>query len=451
MSGPKLSAYELEQRKRAEIANCQSRIVTIKSFALSAIQMIHSECITLERHQRIIESSSISENEKELAVNEIESIVSTLKELVSEYNQIVDSPSGATLEDLKADCEKLSAARSQIDSKVSTIISSSSKYAGILNAAVEDLRSTMESPSFSIEEALAGLPQEPHDNHANERITDLSQKREMVLDRAKKLLKRSDLHEQDKLRVQKAIRRINDTKNDRELDEIASLVLGEIERSIKKYSGLLSEYQQLINTRDVLAASLGLPKDTTKMPENDKELADSITKIKEQIKQMEEAMLSRAEKQEISKCIDDAMRELGYELIGSQTKGSRKSRFTLYNFHGTSGLQFVQREDGIIRVQVVGLANGEHVVTDAESNYLLHEQENFCKVYEQIVTTLEKKGLNPKIGTMKKNPPNKSFNAYVNVDDYNPSYTVQTENTSVGNKRKNQYSHYRKPKNLTQN
>lgn len=446
MSGPKLSAYELEQRKRAEIEHFQLKIVSMKSSALSATQKLLSQVVHLERHQQIIEASTITEEEKESAIDEIKTQISSIKELVCEYDRVAGLPSRASIEEIKADCEKIASELKVIDSKTSVCSSWQSKYTDTLKTAVDNLCNNRTAPPFSIEDALAELRPSQDDNKRIEKTTDITKKREILLKRANKLLKSFGLCEQDRNRIQDAICRINETNTPRELDEIASLVLGEIERSVKQFSSLLSDFQQLTNTKEILASSLGLTYEEPSAPESVTELNSATTLLKQQIKQMEEALLARAERKEIALCIDEAMRELGYELIGSKRKGSRNSIFTLYNFHGKTGLQVVQREDGVVRIQVVGLSNGTHTVSDDEEDFLFHEQELFCEDYEKIVRAFESKGIRGKKGSVYRNPPDRQFNTYVNVHEYDPLYRIYGQSVSTTDMQGKKKQQHKPPK-----
>lgn len=76
----------------------------------------------------------------------------------------------------------------------------------------------------------------------------------------------------------------------------------------------------------------------------------------------------------------------------------------------------IQKEDGTVRLKVVGLSKSNRPPRESEKEHLLHMQEEFCSAYEQIKEAFIRQGIRQVQGTERKLPPDKQFSQIINVD-----------------------------------
>ena len=88
MSGPKLSAYELEQMRKAELERIQREIIRLKSLAMQDIQEAQrgkhwcvEECQRLEYQQQLLNASTLSTSEKQHIDKGIQSRIAMVQKL----------------------------------------------------------------------------------------------------------------------------------------------------------------------------------------------------------------------------------------------------------------------------------------------------------------------------------------------------------------------------------
>lgn len=426
MSGPKLSAYELEQMRKAELERIQREIVRIKSLAMQDIQEAQcgkqwcvEECRRLDYQKQLLDSSTLSTTEKQHIAKEIQHRVSKVQALQKLYAAVQSGVFGSSLEEVQREQSAISAQLSGCRKEKSAYESGSSAYEASLSKVADDLCNAVRSENFSLEKALANLPPRP----AKE--DELQGERSDLIVRAQAIINHTYSSPADKVRAMKAINRINKTKDPRELRELRSLVIGEIERTIRKTEPLIEEYHQLLATQNALSASLGVTE--LEQPQAFKDIAELrqiITKAKAQIKKLEAKLLEEAERAEIARCIDLAMEELGYDFIGKKRSENGSSQIKLFEFNDSTGLQVIHRQDGVIRIKVVGLANEDKQPTEQEQDALYQEQVQFCDEYDEIVEAFRRKGVVMRAGTQKRNPAHKQFSQFVNVSEYSSSYTA---------------------------
>lgn len=441
MSGPKLSAYELELRKREALKKVQDRIIYIKTKAIDDCHRIDEIINHLHQQMNLLEATSISDIEKRKAIETIKEQICDLEQFRQTYLSIHISQIGGGLEELQSALQSLEKRMNALESQEVAVANKSLLYKDTLVQAVNS--SSEEDADTGIEVTLSSISSSfPKDERKilNDSIT-------YLINRANEYLNYDMLDNESKDRLQKAVRQIqNPSITARALSEIESLVIREIGRKLQKTKDLTKEYQQLQNTRNALRSSLGtVTPQNDNIPHNEEGIIAAIDSIKKEIHYLEERLFEESEKAEITSTIDSAMKELGYELIGLKPSSTRSSTIHLFHFLGDSGLQVTQRTDGVIRIQVVGLADKQHSVTTTDNDYLLTQQESFCSIYNKIVSTFESKGISAKPETLKKNPPNKQFNKFVDPTEYDPSYSIPSREVFTANQKNMHHKHRMNP------
>lgn len=448
MSGPKLSAYELEQMRKAELERIQREIVRLKSLAMHDIQEAKQgqqwcteECQRLKYHQQLLDASTLSSSEKQHIGKEIQSRISMAQKLKQLYASVQSGVFSSELEALQREQSAIASHLSDCLREKAAYESGRASYEDSLSKVADDLCMAVRSEAFSLEMALANIPPRPAKGD------ELREEKNELITRAQAIISHAYSSPADKARATKAINRINATTDPRELHALRSLVISEIERTIHKTEPLMEEYQQLLATKNALMASLG-----ETVPEQAKPFADIaelrqlITQAKAQIQKLEAKLLEEAERAEIARCIDLAMEELGYDFIGKKRSENGTSQIKLFEFNDSTGLQVIHRQDGVVRIKVVGLANEDKQPTAQEQDALYQEQVRFCDEYGEIVEAFRRKGVVMRAGTPKYNPAHKQFSQFVNVSEYCTAYTAAD---TPGKAKRRERRAARKPKVLS--
>ena len=345
MSGPKLSAYELEQLRKAELERIHREIIRIKTLAMAEIQRVQSEIqrcqeelSRLNYQRKLVEASSLSAADKDSVNHEIQFQMDQVLSLEREYSAIHPEPFGTTLEEVQRVYSLLSEQIADCTHSRQAIESSRGTYEALLSKVAENLCEQVSTESYSLDEALANLPPRVITGEA------LQDQKNALVQRVYAITNNPLANPDTKARVQKALRRINETNNQRELEEIGSMVVGEIERNLKQIEPLMGEYLQLMCRKNALATSLGLPEENPMQGINNvAELRQLIHSTKMQVEKMQAQHLELAEREEIARSIDAAMEELGYEFIGVKQSENSTSRIKLFEFSEGTGLQIIHR------------------------------------------------------------------------------------------------------------
>ena len=152
--------------------------------------------------------------------------------------------------------------------------------------------------------------------------------------------------------------------------------------------------------------------------------------MEERVAALKAKMLKKREQEIIAEAIDEAMVELGYDLIASippKEDAPVYSQAQVYSFSEGVGVQVIESE-GRISMEVVGIGTNNRKPTDTECEYLEAQMVGFCDVYEELEEKLKEKGI-VKTNTIRRFPPDKKYARILNVNqftDRKESTTMQT-------------------------
>lgn len=447
MSGPKLSAYELEQRRREEVERIRRETVRVRSQVLERIRDIRfvlhdcDEKIGAVRNQlKLLENTDLTASEKERAAGVLCRRLDQLTQLRKQCAGVDAIAADGPLEVLEAEYIRSSKLADACLSARKRL-SSDREYDGVLEMLAEELCGQVRVRSYTLEEALNSLPVPASAGDALR-----AQKNEM-LHRCRAILEFPHNGASTKERIEKAVRRIRETDNPLELHDIASLVIGEIERTQRKIAPMIEQYGQLICTRNALARSLSIDMVHQEPAVDDPaQMQMILDELCIQIRHLEELAMEQAQRDEIARCIDAAMEELGYACIDSKQAKTGQTRISLYTLEPGVAIQVNHRPDGVVRMKVVGVAARERPITAQEQEYLYREQQTFCAEYEEIIAALRRNGVNMRPGTEKRLPADRQFSQVVCVEDYcGPDIASAAARREPASRRRV----HRKPKNLS--
>ena len=163
---------------------------------------------------------------------------------------------------------------------------------------------------------------------------------------------------------------------------------------------------------------------------------EGIEFLEEQARRLEKADLARREKEYIDQAVDEAMREMGYELVGDRTvvkKNGRKVRHELYSLNEGTAVDVTYGADGQISMELGGLDTEDREPTHGESAQLVEEMRQFCTHYETLARRLARQGI--EMRHMQLLPPEAEYAQIINISDYHMT-RQDVEGFSAGRQRK---------------
>lgn len=143
-----------------------------------------------------------------------------------------------------------------------------------------------------------------------------------------------------------------------------------------------------------------------------------------------DAMFEQREQEIVAEAIDEALEEMGYEMVASMTpkvQTDNLCRAQVYEFSEGTGIQ-VMAANGQISLEIVGIGNNNRVPTEQESEYLEQQMEQFCDAYKVLEQKLEEKGI-VRAAAIRHNSPDKKFARILNVSAFQQKKEVETLQT----------------------
>lgn len=164
--------------------------------------------------------------------------------------------------------------------------------------------------------------------------------------------------------------------------------------------------------------------------------SEAIAILNERIKETEAAIQHQDEQAYISKCVDEAMQEMGYSVAGNREivrRNGKRFRNELYLFDEGTAVNVTYSSDGQITMELGGIGMDDRLPTEAESASLASDMRTFCDDYHEIERRLLKKGIVTKRISIL--PPDAQYAQIINVSDYNMNTEV-SEYEAKGTKKR---------------
>ncbi len=168
---------------------------------------------------------------------------------------------------------------------------------------------------------------------------------------------------------------------------------------------------------------------------------DAVALLDTKINETDEIIRAREEQAYISQCVDEAMQEMGYAVVGNREvvrRNGKHFRNELYLFDEGTAVNVTYSSDGQITMELGGISTDDRFPTAAESASLAADMRTFCDDYYEIERRLRKKGIvSSRISVL---PPEEQYAQIINVSDYSLS-TEASEYDAKGAKRHMEKSH----------
>ncbi len=170
--------------------------------------------------------------------------------------------------------------------------------------------------------------------------------------------------------------------------------------------------------------------------------AESMEKLRTEIARLNEKLLCREEQEYISAAIDEAMTELGYELIGEKSitkKSGKRVRNGLYTLEEGTAVNVTFSDSGQISMELGALDTTDRTPTGGEAEELADDMRAFCLDYAALEKKLSERGI--AVRKMSDLPAFAEYAQVFNISDYELKRPVEVserrERKATG--RKQQY------------
>lgn len=214
-------------------------------------------------------------------------------------------------------------------------------------------------------------------------------------------------------------------------------------KECRVYNSLYLEYgarfDELYLEYKVLANKLSLPKYNYVFS------LENIEELERLIHEMQTTLQRKEEQEYISECVDKAMQEMGYKVIGDREivrKNGRRFTNELYLFDEGTAVNVTYSDDGQITMELGGLDSQDRIPSDAESQSLAEDMLSFCEDYRIIEEKLKKMGvLTHRVSIL---PPDAQFAQIINTSDYRMSDAVKGYKVKKAHRASSAQSYMRK-------
>ena len=195
------------------------------------------------------------------------------------------------------------------------------------------------------------------------------------------------------------------------------------EEQIKEYG---EEFDELASKHRYYSEYLGMPVISFTFS------MDSLNSLRREVAELESQSAKIEEQQYISESLNQVMRDMGYNVVGSREvvkKSGRKFRNELYHFSEGSVVNVTYAANGQISMELGGVDTCDREPSEEESSLLCDEMVEFCDEFPEIERRLKEKGvvLMNRISML---PPAEEYTQIINVSDFNMTEKVDVLETA---------------------
>ena len=447
MSGPKTSNYVIIAQQRANILEqnrCDSEILSCIDQVKKCFSLVTAELEKIELYEGIggdgnkERTTQIMEDIKRIERKKAKLSASFFG--MSSYKRSTKvTPSDRALAQKKSILENIKSIKKDIKSilkEVEEIRKSADKLHNDISAELE--RNAGDAFGLSWDLTVEEIQNEVVRKSEKGDITKL---KTICINQINPLLSYelpNDLQE----RANQAIRQINEISDILFLRNFKAITLKLLENDCAKYfecrnrigekfEDLKSRYISLCKMQNVVCKNYELSE------ENCKELEKEIDFLEKQLYEDDEQKY-------IADTIDEVMKEMGYDLIGSRevTKRSGKRfRDELYTFSEGTAVNIRYDNQGKIAMELGGIDSTDRLPSPSEASKLEDEMVAFCDKFTEFERRLAAKGIVCK-NRVSHLPPKAEYAQIINTSDYDVKKEVETfktEHRSTKNESKKQH------------
>lgn len=210
------------------------------------------------------------------------------------------------------------------------------------------------------------------------------------------------------------------------LKNFYSVVVNPFLKECREYAAIQSEHDELLIHYVTLAAECGVS------PRPVPYTREGIEFLKDEISILEQQIAEQREKEYIKAALDEAMREMGYELVGDRVvhkKSGKRIRHELYSLEDGTAVDVTYSDNGQISMELGGIDRDDRQPDANESALLVEDMKSFCSDYEVLEKKLAERGVQTRrISIM---PPSAEYAQIFNENDYNMHKSVSRYSTAT--------------------
>lgn len=424
MSGPKLSAYELEQirkaeleRIRREIAEAKANILRMVNEAKRGSDWCDQQLRLVEKQLSLLSSSTLPEEEMAILTDMLSARKERIRALGGDWRAI--RPTTAAQSDshseVKAEEERISSLVADAPKRQAEIAAEIQANQQMLKKLADNLRNGISDTNYSVAEVLQSVVVDAGQSNSEEEVKKLQS---TMLEQIE-ALKAHELATAKMIeRLDRCAERIAQESRPDVLRELESQVIKDISYKLRRIEAAYDEYRKLYYKNTAFRQSLGQQVNAVEeLFESESAILARMKQLQSENAAMEKGDLEAAKRAEIAKSIDAAMESLGYNLIGAKDAVGVHS-VKLFRFAPEAGIQVTQGADGTMQMKVVGLGHASEVPNEGRKKKLVEYQRHFCAGYDKIVEALREQGVLQVDGTQERLPPSTQFVTEVDESEY---------------------------------
>ena len=415
MSGPKSARYTLTPEQRRILAEARERERKTKR-ELDKLQQHRGELASL-KEKLVAATTSIDMLVDR--VGEGNEIQQSISKSITQIETIIQEAAGFSkqsgLESLQSFNTKAKTVEELTRKIVAQYESQSSEINAALSKNIEDsitegmsirIDDEIVNPQSHLESQKAKIKDVLHEMQSSNVSSDLQKEGIIILERAQGITDDSFIDNYYAMTVLPYIKRCK-----------------AYEEQIKEYG---EEFDELVSKHRYYSEYLGMPVISFTFS------MDTLNSLRYEVAELESQSAKIEEQQYISESLDQVMRDMGYNVVGSREvvkKSGRKFRNELYHFSEGSVVNVTYAANGQISMELGGVDTCDREPSEKESSVLCDEMVEFCDEFPEIERRLKEKGvvLMNRISML---PPAEEYAQIINVSDFNMTDKVDVLETA---------------------
>lgn len=415
MSGPKSARYTLTPEQRRILAEARERERKTKR-ELDKLQQHRGELASLKERLAATTTSIDMLVDRVGDGNEVQQ---SIRNSITQIKAIIQESAGLSmqigLENLKAFNSKAKTVEENARKLVVQYENQSNEINAILSKNIENsitggmsirIDDEIVKPQSHLESQKAKIKDVLHEIQSLNISSDLQKEGIAILKRAQEITDDSFIDNYYAMTVLPYIKRCK-----------------AYEEQIKEYG---EEFDELVSKHRYYSEYLGMPVISFTFS------MDTLNSLRHEVAELESQSAKIEEQQYISESLDQVMRDMGYNVLGSREvvkKSGRKFRNELYHFTEGSVVNVTYAANGQISMELGGVDTCDREPSEEESSVLCDEMVEFCDEFPEIERRLKEKGvvLMNRISML---PPAEEYAQIINVSDFNMTDKVDVLETA---------------------
>ena len=415
MSGPKSARYTLTPEQRRILAEARERERKTKR-ELDKLQQYRGELASL-KEKLVAATTSIDMLVDR--VGEGNEVQQSISKSIIQIEKIIQESAGLSkqsrLESLQSFNTKAKTVEEHARKIVAQYENKSNEINAVLSKNIEDsitngmsvsIDDEIVKPQSHLESQKVKIKDVLHEIQSSNVSSDLQREGVIILDRVQGITDDSFIDNYYAMTVLPYIKRYKAYKE-----------------QIKEYG---EEFDELVSKHRYYSEYLGMPVISFTFS------MDTLNSLRHEVAELESQSAKIEEQQYISESLDQVMRDMGYNVVGSREvvkKSGRKFRNELYHFSEGSVVNVTYAANGQISMELGGVDTCDREPSEEESSVLCDEMVEFCDEFSEIERRLKEKGV-VLMNSISMLPPAEEYAQIINVSDFNMTEKIDVLETA---------------------